>query len=39
MDAFESYFSYMNIDKKIKMDINEFATAISLREVEDPEFA
>ena len=33
IDAFESYYSYMNIDRKLKMDINEFAMALAIRNV------
>ena len=31
--AFESYYSYMNIDTKLSMDINEFAMALAVRNV------
>ena len=33
LDAFESYYSYMNIDTKLHMDINEFALALAIRNV------
>ena len=33
LDAFESYYSYMNIDTKLSMDINEFAMALAVRKV------
>ena len=33
LDAFESYYSYMNIDSKLNMDINEFAMALAIRNV------
>ena len=35
LDAFESYYSYMNIDSKLNMDINEFATALAIRNVRE----
>ena len=33
LEAFESYYSYMNIDSKLNMDINEFAMALAIRNV------
>ena len=33
VEAFESYYSYMNIDTKLSMDINEFAMALAVRKV------
>ena len=33
VEAFESYYSYANIDTKLKMDINEFAMALDKRNV------
>lgn len=38
LDAFESYYSYMNIDSKLNMDINEFAMALAIRNVRDSRF-
>ena len=38
LDAFESYYSYMNIDSKLNMDINEFAMALAIRNVRDSIF-
>ena len=36
LEAFESYYSYMNIDSKLNMDINEFAMALAVRKVRLP---
>ena len=33
VEAFESYYSYMSIDTKLHMDINEFAMALAIRNV------
>ena len=38
LEAFESYYSYMNIDSKLNMDINEFAMVLAIRNVRNQEF-
>ena len=35
VEAFESYYSYMSIDTKLHMDINEFAMALAIRNVSE----